>query len=243
MKMVKGIYFDAVGTLIHPEPAVAVVYAEAARRFGSRYDADAIAQRFGIAFQAQEALDRANGWLTDEERERSRWRQIVGTVLDDAADPTGCFDFLYGHFAKPGAWRCDAQAEALFEYLERRGYLLGLASNFDKRLYDLIRGLKPLQRLANVIISSEVGVRKPAPEFFHFMCRQAGLAAAHILHVGDDPVNDYAGAQAAGLQALLFDPLGKHAGESAQRIRSLGDLREALSASNSRVGERGVSVP
>jgi putative hydrolase of the HAD superfamily len=54
MSTIRAIYFDAVGTLVHPEPAVAVVYADAARRFGSHYRADDLATRFQRAFQAQE---------------------------------------------------------------------------------------------------------------------------------------------------------------------------------------------
>ena len=38
------------------------------------------------------------------------------------------------------------------------------------------------------------------------MCRQVNLPAAEILHVGDDRVNDFDGARAAGMRALLVDP-------------------------------------
>ncbi|MGH6980639.1 MAG: HAD-IA family hydrolase, partial [Stellaceae bacterium] len=190
----RAVYFDAVGTLIHPEPAVAVIYAEAARRFGSRYEADEILKRFRVAFAAQEVIDSAARWVTDESRELRRWREIVGDVLDDVADPADCFEFLYGHFAKPQAWRCDDEAATLFESLSARGYRLGLASNYDHRLHVLMRGIEALQRLTHVAISSEVGFRKPAAEFFRYMCRQMGLDAAQIMYVGDDPINDYAGA-------------------------------------------------
>ena len=229
MNTIRAIYFDAVGTLIHPEPAVGVVYAEAGRRFGSRYTSEIIAQRFGEAFQAQEALDRANGWITSEQRERRRWRDIVGTVLDNAADPASCFDFLYSHFARPESWRCEPGADVLFKELAGRDYILGLASNLDERLYALVHGLAPLQLLSkNIVVSCAVGFRKPAREFFQAMCRQTGLLPAKILHVGDDPGNDYAGAEAAGMRALLFDPRGKYENLSAMRIRTLGEVCTSL---------------
>jgi FMN phosphatase YigB (HAD superfamily) len=37
------------------------------------------------------------------------------------------------------------------------------------------------------------------------MCAQSGLPPEEVLLVGDDPVNDYAGARACGLHALLYD--------------------------------------
>src|SRR5262249_24839025 len=104
---VKAIFFDAVGTLIHPEPVASRVYFEVGRRFGSRLTEEEIAARFLQAYRRQEELDRAQAWHTSEERERARWRDIVCHVLDDAADRDSCFAELYAHFARPTSWRLD----------------------------------------------------------------------------------------------------------------------------------------
>jgi putative hydrolase of the HAD superfamily len=229
MNTIRAVYFDAVGTLIHPEPAAAVIYAEAAGRFGSRYSLEIITQRFGRALLEQDDIDRAGGWITSARRERERWRSIVGAVLDDVADPAGCFDFLYSHFAGALSWRCEPGAEALFKDLLARGYQLGLASNFDERLHALVPGLKPLQYLAeNIVVSFEVGFRKPAREFFEAMCRRMGQEAGNILLVGDEPENDCAGAMAIGMQAILFDPRGRYGNRPEARIATLGELKGLL---------------
>jgi len=150
-------------------------------------------------------------------------------VLDDVADPAGCFDFLYRHFASALSWRSEAGAEALFEDLLARGYQLGLASNFDERLHALVPGMNPLQYLAkNIDVRFEVGFRKPAPEFFEAMCRRMGLEAEHILHVGDEPENDCAGAMAIGMQAVLFDPRGRHDNRHEARVQNLRELKGLL---------------
>jgi putative hydrolase of the HAD superfamily len=231
MNSIRAVFFDAVGTLIHPEPSAAVAYAEAGRLFGSRYSLQEIRRRFGRAFARQDDIDRQNGWITSEERERQRWRDVVGDVLDDVADRAGCFEFLYNHFAKPGSWRCEAGIEPLFQALASRGCQVGLASNFDARLYTLIEALEPLRHFrpdagttVHVVLSSAIGVRKPAPAFFAAICRQTGFQPGEILHVGDDPANDYAGAEAAGLRAVLFDPRGRHGTSRGRRIQALGEL-------------------
>jgi putative hydrolase of the HAD superfamily len=230
MNSIRAIYFDAVGTLIHPEPPAAVAYAEAARLFGSRHSAQAIAARFAAAFAGQEAIDRANRWVTSEEREHARWRAIVAEVLDDALDPDGCFEFLYRHFARPEAWRSEAGAEEALGELEARGYQLGLASNFDARLHEVAKGLAPLKRFVdNIVVSSEVGHRKPARAFFEALATRTGFAATQILHVGDDPDNDLAGAAALGMPAILFDPRARHPESSGPRIESLRDIVPLLS--------------
>ncbi len=220
----RAVFFDAVGTLIRPDPPAPAVYAEAARRFGSRLDLSTVAARFRAAFRRQEELDHAGGLRTDEAREVARWRTVVAEVLDDVNDPEGCFAFLYAHFARPAAWRTEPEAAAVLAELAGRGYRLGIASNFDERLRRVAAGLPGLAAVEYLLISSEVGWRTPAPAFFHQMCAQSGLAPAEVLLVGDDPVNDYGGAHACGLHALLYDPGGTAPVPAAARLSRWADL-------------------
>lgn len=226
MSTIRAIFFDAVGTVIHPEPGAAQVYAEAGRHFGSRLGLEVIAQRFRQAFRRQEEVDRAQGWTTSAARELQRWRDIVGEVLDDVHEPHACFDFLYRHFAQTTAWRCEPGIAEVCTALRALGYQLGLASNFDERLFGLVQELAPLELLrGHVVVSSAEGCRKPAAAFFAALCRTAALAPAQILYVGDDPANDYAGAEAVGMTAVLFDPHGKY---TTRPVRRIGALEEVL---------------
>jgi putative hydrolase of the HAD superfamily len=221
---IAAVFFDAVGTLIHPEPAAATVYAQVGRRFGSRLTPKEIGVRFAAAFQRQEQIDLAEGLRTGEEREQRRWRHIVAETVDDVSDPEACFQDLYRHFAQPEAWRLEAAAAPVLDELARRGLVLGLASNYDRRLRSVVGGLVELRRAPHLVISSEVGWRKPAPDFFAALCRVVGLPAWSILFVGDDMQNDYDGADAAGLRAVLLDPHRRHSGLP----RSISSLTELL---------------
>ena len=228
---IRAVFFDAVGTLIHPEPAAVTVYAEVGRRHGSRLDATDIRRGFRDAFRRQEQLDRQNGWRTDEYRELQRWRTIVGEVLVDVAQPDACFRELYEHFAQPSSWRCAPESNPLFEILSRRGCVLGLASNYDERLRRVLAGMPELAVIRNIVISSEVGWRKPSPHFFEVMCRQVGLTSKQVLFVGDDLDNDYDGALAAGCRAVLFDPT-RQATRTVRRISAWPELVAALDETN-----------
>lgn len=208
-KGVRVIVFDAVGTVIFPSPPATAVYAAVAARCGSRLSLEEVGQRFRAAFRREEEFDLRNGLRTNEEREERRWRHIVGAVLDDVCDGEACFRELFEHFSRPQAWACAPDAGATLAELARRGYTLGMASNCDRRLRSVVAGLPELRPLEHLVISSEVGWRKPAPEFFVAVVRQAGVAAEEILFVGDDPVNDEEGGRAAGLRTLLFDPPGR----------------------------------
>ncbi|MBI1918704.1 MAG: HAD-IA family hydrolase [Planctomycetes bacterium] len=217
---VRAIFFDAVGTMIFPTPPAADVYADIGRRHGSRLPLDVIVTRFRAAFRAEEEFDRRNDLRTDETREVRRWRRIVGAVLDDVADGEAVFGELFEYFSRPSAWRCNPDAGAVLAELARRGYRLGLASNYDGRLRSVAAGLPELRPLEHLVLSSEVGWRKPARGFFEAVVQEAGVPAGHVLFVGDDPVNDGEGARAAGLRVLLLDRCGPY--ESC--IVRLGDL-------------------
>ncbi len=232
------VFFDAVGTLIYPEPSAPAVYVTVGRRFGSRLDEATIAARFRTAFHRQEEADRAGVLRTSEEREIARWRTIVGEVLDDVPDAEACFHELYAHFARPDAWRCTAGTQDVLNALAERGHVLGLASNFDRRLRHLSESLPPLRPIRNLVISSEIGWRKPAAEFYAEMIRQACASASEILYVGDDFLNDYEGARAAGLQAMLLDPRQNTALPTQARLTSLLELVEHGFPSHANANER-----
>jgi len=221
---IRAIVFDAVGTMIYPTPPAPVLYADVGHRFGSNRTVAEITPRFMAAFAQQEAIDAANGLRTSETREIERWRRIVGQVLDDVTDVDGCFRELFEHFSHPEAWRCDPEAAATIETLARRGYALGMASNYDQRLRSVVAGLTALRPLQHLLISSEVGWRKPALPFFLAVGQACDLLPERILYVGDDLANDFEGARAAGLRSVLFDPKEKHRDCEPVSIRALTEL-------------------
>jgi putative hydrolase of the HAD superfamily len=199
------------------------VYAVVAERYHSQYTLAQIAERFVQALHRQEAIDHANGLRTSEEREIERWRNIVMETLDDVSDPEACFHQLFDHFGLAAAWRCDSDAEAVMRVLANRGYLLGLASNYDHRLRSVAAGLPALRPIRHLVISSVVGWRKPAPQFFAALGQTLGLAPENILYVGDDLANDYQGALAAGMHAVLLDSRSRITAE-VRRIAALKEL-------------------
>ena len=71
----------------------------------------------------------------------------------------------------------------------------------------LTNGNADLQRVGiaahfrGCITAREFGAGKPEPAIFHAACDALGVPPAKVLHVGDDPLLDVAGALRAGLQA------------------------------------------
>jgi len=218
----RAVVFDAVGTVIHPTRGAAAMYAEVAAQEGLSCDPQEIRQRFSTAYFAQEAIDESASWTTRETREIARWQAIVAQTLPGTS--AAVFEQLYQWFAQPQAWTCPADLAETLEVLHTRGYSLGLASNYDLRLRSVVAGLEPLSRLRDhVVISSEVGWRKPSPQFFAPILASLNLPADEVVYVGDDLANDVRGARAAGMQPLWLDPTGRVCQE-APTLKSIAEL-------------------
>jgi len=203
LKEVRAVFFDAVGTILHPAPALAQAYWAAGKRFGSRLSLQEVRGRIKMAFALQEQRFAGEGHRTDEASEEARWRGVVADCLPDVADPQGCFRLLHNHFADPANWVLSPGLEGVLEKLDRLGLMLGVASNFDARLRSVSAGFPCLSRIRHWVISSEVGWRKPASRFYDHLVAESGLPAQSILLVGDDPVNDLEAPMRAGLQGLM----------------------------------------
>jgi putative hydrolase of the HAD superfamily len=203
---IAGIVFDAVGTLIKPDPSVAVAYTAAARRQGVELEPEEVRARFHAHFQSDGVHGDQGALSTDEETERRRWRTIVSGVLPEIPEPESAFEDLWEHFSRPESWRCFPDVAPALRALKAMGIAVCVGSNFDGRLRGVVRGLPELASwVDSLVISSEVGYRKPHPSFFQAACAHLGLPAERVLSVGDDPENDVRGAIRAGMSGLWLD--------------------------------------
>ncbi len=112
-------------------------------------------------------------------------------------------------------------APALAE-LRSRGLRLVCVSNWDVSLTEVLGRCGLDDALDGVVTSAGSGSRKPDPVIFSQALEIAGCAASEAVHVGDTAEEDVAGADAAGIRALLLDRDG--GGD----IRSLEEVATAL---------------
>jgi putative hydrolase of the HAD superfamily len=103
-----------------------------------------------------------------------------------------------------------ASTHALLEALRARGLKLALVSNTASPEW-LLRPVLERQGLVDrvdaIVLSSEVGKRKPSPAIFEHALAELGVAADEALFVGDRLAADVVGASRVGMktvQALWF---------------------------------------
>jgi len=126
----------------------------------------------------------------------------------------------FGHIVSPEDERVNAAVEDYFEAFSgrckllpgtletlerlRKEYPLGLLTNFThapaaRRIIEET-GLAPFFRV--ILISGEVGYRKPYPLVFEMLARGLGVRKEELIYVGDDPGPDIHGAIQAGLRPI-----------------------------------------
>jgi putative hydrolase of the HAD superfamily len=72
--------------------------------------------------------------------------------------------------------------------------------------YRKLAKLEVLELFSFIVTSEEALAEKPQPALFERCIQKAGCSPQECLYIGDEPEKDIAGAEAAGMKAMLYDP-------------------------------------
>jgi putative hydrolase of the HAD superfamily len=190
---IEAITFDAGGTLIEPWPSVGAVYAEVAREFGFECCPQTLTTQFKDAWALQTAFRYS----------RAEWAQIVRHSFGGMAEVSDeLFNAIYERFSEARSWLIYSDVIPTLQALEQIGVKLAVVSNWDDRLEPLLHQLGLATYFRRILMSSVVGAHKPDARIFQRASEAVGVAPGKILHVGDSWVEDFEGAQRAGMSAV-----------------------------------------
>ncbi len=102
-------------------------------------------------------------------------------------------------------------AEAFLRELRRRGSVLLITNGTPQAQYGRLDALGIRSLFAGIYVSDEIGFAKPDPRFFAHVLASAGVGAGRCLVIGDSLTSDIAGANAAGIPCIWYDPQRKEA--------------------------------
>ena len=125
---------------------------------------------------------------------------------------------------KPIAGMFELAAELCAEQLK-----VGIISNSEGHLAELVEELGYRALFPVIIDSGRVGVDKPDPRIFELAAQALAVPLAEIVHVGDAWEADVMGARAAGARAIWYAPTDDRTlPEGVVACRNAGELRRAL---------------
>jgi len=231
---IQVVFFDAADTLFHVQGSVADIYLSHAVQFGFQEQADSLAsikQAFSRAFrEAPPPIFAVTEPAQLKHSERLWWFDIVHNVFYRVGMFERFDDFferVFEIFEDPSSWRLFPETVSTLARLKSQGFELGIISNFDTRLFSILRGLNLDDAFDTVTISSLAQAAKPAPKIFQLAMKKHAVDPDEALHVGDSLKDDAEGAAGAGLRALFLDRRSQETGvlpPGVDRITSLEEI-------------------
>ncbi|HVR09386.1 MAG TPA: HAD-IA family hydrolase [Thermoanaerobaculia bacterium] len=206
--MIEAVTFDVTHTLVHC-PRLGDIYSEVLGRHGVEVAPAEALRLIGVVWRemacsADPSRDRfsahpagARGW----------WQRFLCRFCEHLeVPPPSRFAAaeLFHRFGSGGAWEVYPEVPEVLDALRDRGLRLGVISNWDTRLPELLRQLDLARRFDVLVYSSAVGVEKPDSRIYRRALRELGVEPRAALHVGDSRLEDLEGAIAAGMRALLL---------------------------------------
>jgi HAD superfamily hydrolase (TIGR01509 family) len=200
----RGLSLDALGTLLWLEPPAPALRRVLAERHGVSLTEEqarrAIAAEIAFyrAHLGEGVDDQAVTLLRGRCAEALRAALAAERALDSVAD-----DDLTAALLEALVFRVFPEVAAVLRSLRAAGLRLVVTSNWDASLVSTLEtvGLRGL--VDGVVCSAAVGAAKPDARVFARALEVAEVPRAEAAHVGDAPVEDVAGARAAGLRAVL----------------------------------------
>lgn len=198
------------GTLIEARPSPPEVYAQVLGRWGPAVPAEEVAPVFRAVWAEltelhPPGLDRYQHLKGGE---TEWWGEFLRRVLARLGHPAPwrpVLAELYEAFSEPSLWFVFPEVRRVLDGLHARGVPMAVVSNWDSRLPELLDRLQLTPYFASVHVSALEGVEKPAAEIFLRAAARLGVPPAACLHAGDSPLDDYRGAESAGMVAVLVD--------------------------------------
>jgi HAD superfamily hydrolase (TIGR01509 family) len=122
----------------------------------------------------------------------------------------------------------DPRTVPALKRLGAAGYRLGVVSNSDGRVAEALEAVGFGGVFEVVVDSKLAGVEKPDPRIFQVALDALKVPAADALYVGDLYEVDVVGARRAGMDVVLLDPAGDHAGRDVPTAPDVAAVAERL---------------
>ena len=224
---INAIFFDVGNTLLFPNRER--IHAPLAER-GIRPDAELLRD---LERRIKNEFD--NLMINDGSHDHSFWLMFYSQFIKEIGfNDDKLRDQLVAGVRDSGNW--DQILPGTRERLLAIGrrYRLGVISNADGRIEDVLRRCGIADCFQCVADSGLIACEKPHPEIFRWAMGSLKVEPQESVYVGDVYSVDYLGATGAGMQAVLMDIAGAYGDKRVPRVESLEELQSVLATTEDR---------
>ena len=227
----RAVFFDVGETLVHPFPSFPELFAEVLDREGHHVLPDDVLQASrAVTHRFSQASRDGELWTTSPDRSRAFWGSVYELMLEALALPAGngLRDRLYAAFTDRANYALFDDVRPTLDQLISDGYQLGIISNFESWLEDLLADLGLREVFDVTVISGIEGMEKPDPRIFRLALERAGIEANDAVYVGDNPEFDVDPPAALGMFPVLIDRRAHLPDHVGARITDMANLVEVI---------------
>ncbi len=226
--MIEIVFFDAGDTLLRPHPSFEELFSRAVQEWGHEVSPEKVGEvRARLAPHLVDIAEETgvqNPSLSAEDS-RTFWSYLYRRFLEELSiDDAALVARLFEVFSSSASYRLYDDVTPALVGVKGAGLRLGLISNFESWLEDMLIEMELGGVFDPSIISGNEGIEKPDPELYRIAIDRAGVQAARAVHVGDSPAMDIAPAMEVGMHAVLLDRTGRYPDAPGHRITSLDQL-------------------
>jgi putative hydrolase of the HAD superfamily len=231
---VEIVFLDAGETILYPHPSFSELFARIVTEAGvpvSATDVEDVRRRLAphLVDMAEDS-GAAGGVSLSEESSRTFWTFLYRRFLEELGHADEALvDRLFAVFSSTSTYRLYDDVLPALAALSGAGYRLGLISNFERWLEEMLVELEVGHVFDVAVISGIEGVEKPDATIYRRALAKAGVGPDRAVHVGDSPGLDVEPARSVGIETVLLDRLGRYADHDGYRIASLKELPDLLS--------------
>jgi putative hydrolase of the HAD superfamily len=222
------VLFDVGATLVDPHPSARELVRQVLSRHGFGVESAALAAAEPAAFKRVAHLTPFHRY--GQEESSAFWDLFYAALLTELSlpDERPIRAALYAEFQRIENWRLYPDVVPALDGLRRRGVKIGVVSNWEEWLEDLLLSLDIHAHFDFILASGPFGRAKPHASIFERALELAGVTAPAAVHVGDSLREDIEGALAVGLRPILIDRHERYPRAEVTRIVSLDELAEAI---------------
>lgn len=230
----RAVLFDAGETLVHPSPSFPELFSRIVRDAGHEREPEAVLEASATVLRRfSEASRDGDRWTLSPEASRTFWLGVYERMLESLGLPStdGLRETLYEGFTDLGNYALFDDVPEALDGLADAGITLGIVSNFEAWLEDLLAALGVRELFPVRVISGIEGVEKPDPRIYRLALERSGASAGEVAFVGDNPEFDVVPPEALGMFPVLIDRRERHPKHHGARITDLRALVRVLEAS------------
>ena len=209
---IRTIFFDAGFTLVRPFPSEAEVCQQVCQQLGLHIQLDAMKQRMKEAadYYFRRISQDRHTWASEQTITLfwiDYYMNLLRPLIEEHDEPRlyQLAQAITEEFDKHSRWELYPDVLDTVTALHKRGYTLGIISDWGIALGPILRHLHLTKYFDCLVISAATRYAKPSPQLYELALQRTNSISDYTLHIGDSYIFDVLGARAVGITPVLLD--------------------------------------